>query len=180
MYLYRSATVDRMWEILEADSPFSLAIATARRIKPDNVGWLKRIMLKAPADFPHVWLALGNNSQVRPFPTGTFAEEPAQFSTADDWQPTAAADFTLRVTYRDEQQATNDFRDDIESKAIAALTSAGPVLNNASGTALSRASGVGLIRSIHTTALVSGVVRPVTTMTIPVSYDLFGSDLLPD
>lgn len=182
MYLYRSATVDRMWEILSAHAPFTALIPASRRIVPDGTGWLKDAVLKSPSDFPTVRVRLGNNSQVRPFPQRTFSTEAGQLDMeTDSGDIPAAADFEMRIIYRDVAQGDDtDFRDDLEGKAMAALIEAGPLLDNASGTPLSRVTNIGLIRSLHSSAMVNGSMRPITTITIPVQYELDGSDLLPD
>ncbi len=173
--LYRSATADQMWAILEAHVPFTDIIKQSRRVKSAEVGWLKRMTFISEQDFPHVVLGVGDNftgsgfSQVQ-----SFAAETTSFGTASsDWVETRTSDFKLRIIYRDEKQGTDAFRDDLEMKCIEAFEESGRSLG------LSYIARWGPWRGATQPAMVNSKQRPVTQIVIPVTYEFAGSALLP-
>lgn len=170
MISFRSDTIERWWAILEADGPFVAAITQNRRVKNDGAGWLKKMAYIAPNDFPYLSMAIGANWNLRPFPMTTFDQEPANFDTSQ-WLATGSADPEMRVVYRDEKQATDDYREEIEGKILAALMREGPTfgLDDVANWQ---------VRAQHQPALVGGQVRPVTRLTIATQYEFDGATLI--
>jgi hypothetical protein len=165
---YRTVTADRMWTILEAYSAFTALVPPSRRVKSDEVGWLKRMALIAPSDATFVDLAFGDLFGGGPVPFQQFGMEGA--SPSGEWIEQRNAEFKLRLVYRD-VKVTDEDRDTLEMTAIEALEAAG------------RNLGVDYIRTWgpwrgrYGSGLFGTITRPLTEIIIPVTYEFSGSQL---
>lgn len=172
--LYRTATIDRMWVLLEAHAPFTDIIASARRVKDTPLGWLKKMMFRSIGDFPHVQIEMGDNFGGGPIPTDTFTSEtPAYGSGPDDYfLEERTSDFKLSFFY---ESPGFDQQDELEMTAIEAFEAAGRSL----GYAYAKRWGPWRARR-NILTLVNNVERPVTQILIPVVYDFTNAELKPE
>jgi hypothetical protein len=165
--LYRSVTLTRMWTILEGDAPFVALITQSRRVKGDSSdGWLKRMCLKAPQDFPYVDLGFGQTFSGSGIPIQNFGAERRNFGTDEShkWDETCDADFRVQIIYENAKSAEDDVRDELEMAILDAFRSAGRDLG------LEGILGWGPWRGQYTQTLRGNVVRPTTEIVIPVKY----------
>lgn len=169
---YRTTTVERMWTILEAYSAFTTLVPPSKRVKSDEVGWLKRMALIAPADATFVDLGFGDTFTGGPVPFNVFqAEDPSYgTSSAHEWVEQRTGDFKLRFVYRD-AKVTDEDRDTLEMTAIEALEAAGRNLG------IQYIRNWGPWRGRYGTARVGTIDRPLTEIIIPVTYEFSGSQL---
>jgi hypothetical protein len=168
---YRKATVDAMWAILAADADWSEAFDNKRQIRSNGTDWLKEWALRAPSDFPHVWIRIGDRAAGQPYRMETFEADDPDYRNEHGVE-TATADVSMRLVYDSEQQATDELRDALEMGAITAFRGEGRTLGldwlvNWSYTL------------DHRKGMVDDTVRPVTTLTFAMQYEFVGSILQP-
>lgn len=177
--LYRTKTIDRLWAILEAHSPFTTIIAQVRRVKDTQEGWLRKIMLRAPGDFPHVQIEMGDRFGGNPIPVDTFESEVQAFgaSASNYWLEERTSEFKLSFIY---EKPGFDQQDELEMTAIEALEAQGRDLGMALDDATHPIQSWGPWRGTrNATANVNDIVRPVTQIVIPITYQFVGSQLKP-
>jgi hypothetical protein len=178
MLRYRSLTCDRLWEILEDATAFTSLIPVARRIKPDEKGWLKETMMRGVSDFTKVEIGIGDSFDVTPFRIETFDQEPMNFDpVSDDFDIVSTAEFKLRFIYRDLKQATDDTRDNLEMIVLTSFIEQGPTLG-LSYVQNWRWRPVRWGKAVYVSA--AGKEYPITEVTMPVSYLIDGQELMPD
>lgn len=186
---YRSATIARLWAIIEADPDLASAITAVRRIKDDRLRPVKTQALRAPADKAHVEITLGPGFGGSLFrlsggddrPAQTFATERPGFDPdSGSWVERASADFTIRIVYRRDSAAED--RDTLEMRILEAIRAAGPGLAY-EGSPLSGVVGIDPYRATTGEATLNAGQpnsEPViaTTITLTVRYEFEGADLI--
>lgn len=169
--LYRSLTIDAIWELLEGDAAFTALVKATRRVKDTPEGWLRNLMLRAVGDFPIVRVEMGDNFGGQGPSFTTFANE-GESPTAD-WNEERTAEFKISVIY---ESAGFDRQDELEMVLIEALESGGRNL----GYSPIRVWGPWKARR-NVTAQVgtNETPRPTTQIILPVTYLFTGTQLQP-
>jgi hypothetical protein len=76
-----SLLVNQILALWTADSAFNVAFPAGRRLKQTRDGQLRAIILRAPGDYPQIWLEAEGGSAARDAPR-TFAQQSTSFSSA--------------------------------------------------------------------------------------------------
>jgi hypothetical protein len=168
---FRAETVEAMWAILAADADWSTAFDNKRQIVQDGTQWLKEWALRAPADFPHVWLRVGDRFGGTPYRVETFEGDDPDYRNEHGIE-LATAEIVMRIVYESEQQATDALRDSLEHGAITAFRGEGRTLG------LDWVSGWSYAGA-HRPVMIDQTTRPATFITFAMQYEFEGSILQP-
>lgn len=76
-----SLLVDQILAIWQADTAFTTAYPAGRRVKQTRDGQVRAIILRAPGDYPQIWLEAEGGSAARDAPK-TFAQQSTSYTPA--------------------------------------------------------------------------------------------------
>jgi hypothetical protein len=120
---YRTETIDALYAIAANDA-VSIALLPNRKVMlEDRPGRIKRLVYRAPADFPVLFIHTGTNDEFEVFGADTFEKE----NNDGIGDALARADIDLDLTYDPNDQATitDAQRSAFETALVAAIRNAG-------------------------------------------------------
>ncbi len=156
-----------MWAALEAHAPFTDIIKATRRVRDDEVGWLKMLVFRGPGDFPHVQITLGDNLGGSGPPFTVLANEGV--APTADWDEERTSDIKVSILY----ETPGYDMDTLEMTLIEALEATGRNLGYAP------IYKWGPWRGKMGTKTIDDIARPATDIVIPVIYRFAGTQLTP-